>query len=121
MWPTTTNYGGRGVRMRQEWISNPAAFIQWALDNGWEKGLKVDKDIKVKGNLIYGPECCSIVTDKENTHHTRRTRNLEFNGVTKCAAAWADCLKIDRSKFHQRVKKCGYNMTKYMELWGYST
>jgi len=114
-------YGGRGVRMCDEWLKDPAAFIYWALGNGWKSGLRIDKDKKVKGNLIYGPEFCSIVTDKENTHYTRRNRVLEHNGEIKCAAAWADSIGIERSKFHQRVKKCGYNLTKYFELWGLST
>jgi len=119
--PHYDRYGGRGIQMCEEWLRDPAAFIYWALANGWKKGLKVDKDIKVKGNLIYGPEFCSITTNKENSRHTRRTRLLTHNGETKCAADWADAIGIERSKFHQRVKKCGYNLTKYFELWGRST
>lgn len=113
-------YGGRGVRMCEEWLQDAEPFIKWAIANGWEKGLRIDKDKKVPGNLIYGPEFCLILTNKENAQYTRRSRKLEYNGVTKCAIEWAHSIGIEKSKFHQRVKKCGYNLTEYFKLWGNS-
>lgn len=113
-------YGGRGAMMCEDWRLNPDHFIVWAVAKGWKKGLKIDKDIKVPGNLTYGPEFCSIVTNKVNTQHTSRTRQLEYKGTIQCAAQWADSIGIERSKFHQRVKKCGYNLAEYFKLWGFS-
>lgn len=68
------DYGGRGVTMCEEWYNNPKSFYDWAINNGWEQGLEIDKDIK--GGMIYSPETCSIVTHKINTNYTRSNRYI---------------------------------------------
>lgn len=63
-------YGFLGVSVCAKWLNNPEAFIQWALNNGWQKGLHIDKDIlcKAKGIYphVYSPETCQWVTAKVN-------------------------------------------------------
>ena len=39
-------YGGAGVRMSDEFKNSHKAFINFRLENGWNKNLVVDKDIK---------------------------------------------------------------------------
>lgn len=72
------HYGGRGVKVCDEWVNNFLSFYQWAISNGWQKGLSLDKDIKAKKlglePLIYSPEFCSLVTQKENVQNTRITK-----------------------------------------------
>ncbi len=65
-------YGGRGVRVCKEWRNDYQAFLDWALANGWRKGLHIDKDKKRMGNLIYSPVMCSIITAKENNQYRRK-------------------------------------------------
>lgn len=73
------NYGGRGVVMCEEWRLSYKAFFDWAISNGWRKGLFIDKD--VKGNsMIYSPETCSIVTRAEN-NRSRRMVKLNWDAV----------------------------------------
>jgi len=52
------NYGGRGIKMCDSWKNNPLKFINWALKNGWEEGLVIDR-INVDGN--YSPQNCRFV------------------------------------------------------------
>ena len=59
-------YGGIGVTVCEEWLNHPENFIQWAVSQGWVKGLEIDKDIKQAGNKIYSPEMCSIVSHRDN-------------------------------------------------------
>lgn len=63
-------YGALGVTVCEEWLENPKAFIEWSLENGWEKYLHIDKDIlcKEKGinPPIYSPDTCKWVTAKKN-------------------------------------------------------
>lgn len=59
------NYGAKGVRVCEEWIKDKGLFFNWALDNGWEKGLQVDKDI-IGDGFLYSPTTCSIVTIQDN-------------------------------------------------------
>lgn len=66
-------YGGKGVKMCEEWSSSFLAFMRWSMENGWKPGLEVDKDIKGNG-LLYGPETCTWVTHAENMKHTKRSK-----------------------------------------------
>jgi len=58
-------YGAKGVRICDEWLNDFKAFYDWAIANGWKKGLQIDKDIKGNG-LLYSPESCCIVPPKDN-------------------------------------------------------
>ena len=63
-------YGAVGVTVCDVWKGNPAAFVRWAIESGWETGLHIDKDIlcEEKGihPHIYSPETCQWVTPKVN-------------------------------------------------------
>lgn len=76
------NYGGRGVIVCKEWRKDFLSFYTWAIDNGWEQGLQIDKDIKAsKMNvppLLYSPEMCSIVTRSQNARVTRKIKINDY-------------------------------------------
>lgn len=63
-------YGAVGVTVCDEWKDNPEAFVKWSLDNGWQKGLHIDKDILSEAKNIhphvYSPKTCQWVTPKKN-------------------------------------------------------
>ena len=56
-------YGARGIVFCKNW-KDPANFIKWALENGWAKGLHIDRIDNEKG---YSPENCQFITPLENT------------------------------------------------------
>jgi len=55
-------YGGRGISVCEEWLDYPI-FKKWAVANGHEKGLSIDR-IDNDGN--YYPENCQWITRVEN-------------------------------------------------------
>ncbi len=63
-------YGAKGVTVCDEWKDNPAAFVEWSIANGWEKGLHIDKDILCEelgiSPHIYSPETCQWTTVQKN-------------------------------------------------------
>ena len=70
-------YGAKGVIVCDEWKNDYQKFLDWALNNGWAKGLQLDKDINGNGKL-YSPECCLWVTGKVNLLATgNRIRNKQ--------------------------------------------
>lgn len=75
--PNFHNYGGRGIKLCEEWLKDRTSFINWALDNGWEKGLAIDR---IDNNSGYSPENCRIATQKQNNINTRRSRIWTVNG-----------------------------------------
>lgn len=72
-------YGAVGVSMCDEWKDNPEAFVKWSIENGWAKGLHIDKDIlcDAKGihPHVYSPETCQWVTAKVNVSHATNRKN----------------------------------------------
>lgn len=78
-------YGGRGVTVCDEWRYNFKAFYDWAKDK-WAEGLELDKDIiyskkhGTKNGLIYSPEYCCFVTNKDNCRKRKTTREVEYDG-----------------------------------------
>ena len=83
------HYGAIGTTVCDEWKNNPEAFVQWSVDNGWKKGLVVDKDILCDQlNIhpeIYSPQTCQWIEPKENTsystsrHRFGRNRNIKLS------------------------------------------
>lgn len=93
------DYGGRGVVVCEGWLKNFKAFYEWAIVNGWGKGLDIDKDIIAKElgvePLLYSPERCLFVTRKRN-NNTRRDNHYVTVGGVEMSLSEA-CTKLNKN------------------------
>jgi hypothetical protein len=80
------DYGGRGITVCDDWHSF-IIFRDWALFNGYKDNLSIDR-INVNGN--YEPSNCQWATIKKQANNKTDNRILQFRGVEKTVAEWAD-------------------------------
>jgi len=56
-------YGGRGIKICDEWKENFLIFFEWSIKNNWKEGLEIDR---INNNGNYEPSNCQWITHKEN-------------------------------------------------------
>lgn len=103
------NYGGRGITMCKEWFNNSKTFIDWAMTNGYQENLTLDR-IDVNGN--YEPNNCRWVDMKTQCNNKRNNHNLTFNGETHTIKEWAAIIGIKRETLRNRINYFGWSIEK---------
>ena len=71
-------YGGRGIKICEEW-QDVGIFIDWALANGWQQALQIDR---INNDGDYEPTNCRFVTLTANSHN-RSTTKLSNESVVE--------------------------------------
>ena len=92
-------YGGRGIMVCDEWM-NPKTFIGWAIENGWEKGLFLDR-INNDGN--YEPSNCRFVTPQRSNCNQRLLSAANTSGYR--GVSWSKTNKKWKSQTKIKGKK----------------
>lgn len=98
-------YGGRGIVVCDEWLI-AKNFVLWALDNGYKKGLQLDR---IDNNKGYSPDNCRWVTAKKNAQNTRKNVTLTIKGVTNCVSEWSRICNVSPFTIYWWIKEKGEN------------
>lgn len=64
------NYGGKGVKVCEEWNDDFLSFYKWAIENGYKEGLTIDR---IDSNGDYEPSNCRWVTLGENVSKSNKS------------------------------------------------
>ena len=70
-------YGGRGIKICDEWLESFDNFADWALSNGYNENLTIER-INVDGD--YCPENCKWITLREQSYNKRDTKWVDYKG-----------------------------------------
>lgn len=98
-------YGGRGIKVCEEWEESFEAFYQWAKDNGYSEAKSIDR---VDNNKGYAPNNCRWATDKQQANNRCTNVNITIGNATKTLTQWCEIFKVDSKKVFAR-----YNNFKY--------
>ena len=92
-----------------EWKSDFIAFRDWAIANGYQESLTLDR---VDNNGNYEPSNCRWETHQNQCNNTRRNHLLTFNGETHTIAEWARIKGIRCDTLERRINASGWSVEK---------
>ena len=104
-------YGGRGIKVCEAW-SSFKEFHDWAVSNGWQEGLTIDR-IDNDGN--YCPENCRWVDYNVQANNTSANRLITYKGKTQTEAQWAKELGMNKYTLSSRINLRGWSIEKAFE------
>lgn len=100
-------YGGRGIKVCDEWLSTFVAFATWAKESGYTQGLHIDR---IDNDGDYSPENCRWVSPSSNARNRSSNVVISAFGESKTLIEWCedDRCVASFSTLHQRLK-LGWN------------
>lgn len=110
--PSSTSYkfyGHKGVKICDEWLLRPDKFEQWALSNGYNPTLTIDR-INADGD--YSPENCRWVSFSENCKYKSTTNLITVNEITKTGRGWAEYLDLGVNTINKYLRNKGLDFTR---------
>lgn len=96
------NYGSRGITVCDEWKNNFLSFYNWAMKNGYDDSLTIDR---INTNKGYSPENCRFVSIREQENNKRTNHYVEYSGEKKSIADWSRELKISYVVLLSRINR----------------
>lgn len=96
------NYGGRGIRMYDEWRENFSRFSEWSQSNGYEENLTIER---IDVNKGYYPDNCEWIEFKYQSGNRRGNRMIEIEGETKTLSDWCRTLGHNYKTVHSRISR----------------
>lgn len=101
-------YGGKGIAICDEWLSDPHSFELWAMENGYKDDLTIDR---IDSNKDYSPDNCRWVTLSENTKWKSTTNHIEVNGIIDSGRGWSKRLGYGVNYVNNMIKQIGLTST----------
>lgn len=95
-------YGGRGISICEEWLSDFGSFKEWAGENGYADSLTIDR-IDVNGN--YDPSNCRWIPIQQQALNTSKNHLVEIDGETKPLTEWSRLYGINPKTVRDRLAR----------------
>lgn len=101
-------YGGRGIKICDEWANSFQSFYDWAMTNGYEDTLSIDR---INSDGDYEPSNCRWVTMKEQNINKTNNLHFEIDGKIKTLVEIAEERNVDYRFLYGRIKR-GWDIEK---------
>lgn len=121
-------YKGKGISVCDSWLSFDD-FAKWALANGYEKGLEIDR---IDGDKDYSPENCRWVTHKKNSRNRKarsnnttgypgvHTRTYSSGRVVYRVSIATDAGKVNVGTFYDLDSAIAARKEAELKYWGFN-
>ena len=101
-------YGAKGIKIYEKWLDNPKLFEQWAIDNGYEDNLTIDR---INEDKDYCPDNCWWITLENNSKYKSTTDNIMVNDITHTGRDWSKKLGFGCNTINNYVRTYGKGNT----------
>lgn len=97
-------YGYKGIKVCEQWLNNPSDFETWALLNGYNDTLTIDRIDETKD---YCPENCRWISRNENTRRAGSVNWITIDDLTLTGRQWAEKLNIGVNMINRYIRLYG--------------
>lgn len=106
-------YGEKGIGIYKKWVENPNEFYQWAIANGYDDKLTIDR---INEEKDYSPDNCRWITRSENARFESNTNYITAT-ITLSGRQWADLIPEHGVNYiNKMIREQGKEKTvKYIE------
>ena len=105
-------YGGRGIKMCDDWLDSFVSFEEWAVNNGYTENLTLDR---IDVNKGYSPENCRWATWLTQANNQTRNHYVTYNEETKTVAEWAREKGLAYNTLCSRLTRYGWSIEDALE------
>jgi hypothetical protein len=85
-------YGGRGIKMCEEWENDFLKFYEWSMKNGYREELTIDR-IDNDGN--YSPDNCRWTDNITQCNNRRSNIKIKIGNAEKTLTQWCRIFELD--------------------------
>lgn len=99
------NYGGKGIKVCDEWASDFQNFAEWAINNGYDSEAAFGECTidRIDGNDDYKPSNCRWVTMQQQSNNKCTNVVIAFQGEERTAAEWGQITGIAPDRIRKRL------------------
>lgn len=103
--PSYKYYGGRGIKIYDDWLKNSNSFIEWALKNGYSDELTIDR-IDNKGN--YEPKNCRWVSQEIQMNNKRNNHIIFYKNEKYTISQFCKKFNLNYNTINARINEYSY-------------
>lgn len=100
--PAYKYYGGKGIKICQEWQNDFMKFYEWSMQNDYNDTLTIDR-IKVNGN--YEPNNCRWVNAFEQANNKVTSFYITINNEKHTIAEWSRITKTKSTVLYSKIAR----------------
>lgn len=102
-------YGAKGIKICDEWLNNPMDFETWAVNNGYDNNLTIDR---IDANRNYSPSNCRWIPLEENVRRAGKVNWITVNDCTLTGKQWSKKLGLGTNTINTAIRQYGIDKTK---------
>lgn len=107
-------YGGRGIKICDQWLLNIDEFVKWSVNNGYKSNLSIDR-INVNGN--YEPSNCRWISLNEQARNKTTTIYINYKGErrTLLSVLEENGIRNNYNVYRDRIVRSNWDIEKAMQ------